>query len=385
MRWPRTVVALGLTSFFTDVSSELVFSVMPAFLASLGAGPAFLGLLEGVADATAAVLKYQSGRWSDLAPGKKPLILLGYGLSSATRPVRAVVSAPLHVFVLRVVDRVGKGLRTSPRDALLAGAVPESERARAFGFHQAMDHAGAVVGPLLGAGLLAFGLELPVIFLMTALPGVLAVGSVALIRETPGEVAGARPSAAEPLSPALRGLLACGALFALGAATDGFVLLRASALGTPLWAVPLLWTVLNGSKMTFAALGGRWGDRFERHRVLLGAWMVFVLVMLGFGASATAWHVWALALVAGAWQGLSEPVLKAMVAQLAPRGGTGRAFGWLNGLKGAMAVPAGVGFGLLWQQVSASSAFFASAGIGLFACVALVAWAGRHLERARVG
>jgi MFS family permease len=385
MKWPRTVLALGFTSFFTDVSSELVFSVMPAFLASLGAGPAFLGLLEGVADATAAVLKYVSGRWSDGALRKKPLILIGYGLSSATRPFLAIVSAPLHVFALRVVDRVGKGLRTSPRDALLAGAVPESERARAFGFHQAMDHAGAVVGPLLGAGLLAVGLELPAIFLLTAVPGVLAVGSVAVIREVPEHAAGAHRSTTDPLSPALRGLLGCAGLFALGAATDGFVLLRASGLGTPLWAVPLLWTVLHLSKMTFAALGGRWGDRFARHRVLLSAWLVFVVVMIGFGAATAAWHIWALAIVAGAWQGLSEPVLKAMVAQRAPAGGTGRAFGWLNGLKGAMAVPAGVGFGVLWQQVSASAAFFTSAGLGLVACIALVVWARRHLEQAKAG
>jgi MFS family permease len=376
-RLPRTVLALAATSFFTDVGSELVFSLMPLFLPAIGAGPAFLGALEGVADATAALLKYLSGGWADRRRTKRPLVLLGYTLSSATRPVLTLVTLPWHVFALRVVDRVGKGVRTSPRDALLAQAVEPAQAARAFGFHQAMDHAGAVMGPLLGAALLAFGLDLRTIFLVTLVPGLLSIASVLLIREAPVEVA-APGAASEPLGAPVKGLIACITVFSLGAATDGFILLRAAALGTTTALVPVLWTLLHVSKMVWASLGGRWGDRVDRGRLLTAAWLIFVVVMVGFAAATEAWHVWAVAAVAGAWQGLAEPVQKALVASLAPARAKGRTFGVLNGLKGAAAIPAGLGFGLLWERVSAATAFSASAGVGVVAVLLLGRWRARQ-------
>lgn len=377
---PRTVLALAATSFFTDVGSELVFSLMPLFLPALGAGPAFLGALEGFADATAALLKYLSGGWSDRLPTKKPLVLLGYALSSATRPVLTVVALPWHVFALRVVDRVGKGVRTSPRDALLAQAVEPAHAARAFGFHQAMDHAGAVVGPLLGAALLAWGVDLRTIFLVTLVPGAASIISLLAIREAPSPVA-TGSAAAAPLPAPLRGLIVCIGVFSLGAATDGFILLRASALGTPMALVPVLWTLLHVSKMVWAWLGGRWGDRVDRATLLQAAWGLFVAAMLGFAASTEGWHVWLVALVAGAWQGIAEPVQKALVSALAGPQAKGRTFGVLNGLKGAAAIPAGLGFGVLWEQVSARSAFVASAGVGAVAVLLLSRWRSAQRQR----
>ncbi len=374
---PRTVLALAATSFFTDVGSELVFSLMPLLLPAIGAGPAFLGLLEGFADATAALLKYLTGAWSDRLPKKRGIVLLGYSLSSLTRPVLMAATAPWHVFSLRIIDRVGKGIRTSPRDTLLAQSVEPSQAARAFGFHQAMDHAGAVVGPLLGAGLLAFGVDLRMVFLVALVPGLLSVASLFFIRETPTAVSSTSALKA-PLSPELRSLLLPITLFSLGVATDGFVLLRAAALGTPAALVPVLWTVLHLSKMTWAWLGGRMGDRFDRATLLQGAWAVFVAVMVAYGLSTQAWHVWVIAVVAGAWQGIAEPVQKAMVAALAAPESKGRTFGVLNGLKGAAAIPAGLGFGVLWEQVSPGAAFFASALMGAMGSTLLFGWRRRR-------
>ncbi len=374
---PRTVLALAATSFFTDVGSELVFSVMPLLLPAIGAGPAFLGLLEGFADATAALLKYLTGAWSDRLPKKRGIVLLGYSLSSLTRPVLMAATAPWHVFSLRIIDRVGKGIRTSPRDTLLAQSVEPSQAARAFGFHQAMDHAGAVVGPLLGAALLAFGVDLRMVFLVALVPGLLSVASLFFIRETPTAVP-SKSALKAPLSPELRSLLVPITLFSLGVATDGFVLLRAAALGTPTALVPVLWTVLHLSKMTWAWLGGRMGDRFDRATLLQGAWAVFVAVMVAYGLSTQAWHVWVIAVVAGAWQGIAEPVQKAMVAALAAPESKGRTFGVLNGLKGAAAIPAGLGFGVLWEQVSPGAAFFASALMGAMGSTLLFGWRRRR-------
>lgn len=374
---PRTVLALAATSFFTDVGSELVFSVMPLLLPAIGAGPAFLGLLEGFADATAALLKYLSGAWSDRLPTKRGIVLFGYSLSSLTRPVLMIASAPWHVFSLRIVDRVGKGIRTSPRDTLLAQAVDPSQSARAFGFHQAMDHAGAVVGPLLGAGLLAFGVELRMVFLVALVPGLLSVASLFFIRETPASVA-SKSARTSPLSPELRSLLVPITVFSLGVATDGFVLLRAAALGTPAALVPVLWTLLHVSKMTWAWLGGRLGDRLDRAKLLQVAWALFVVVMLGYGLSTQSWHVWLIAAVAGAWQGIAEPVQKALVGALASSESKGRTFGVLNGLKGAAAIPAGLGFGVLWEQVSPGAAFFASALMGAMGSTLLFGWRRRR-------
>lgn len=374
---PRTVLALAATSFFTDVGSELVFSLMPLLLPAIGAGPAFLGLLEGFADATAALLKYLTGAWSDRLPKRRGIVLLGYSLSSLTRPVLMAATAPWHVFSLRIIDRVGKGIRTSPRDTLLAQSVEPSQAARAFGFHQAMDHAGAVVGPLLGAGLLAFGVDLRMVFLVALVPGLLSVASLFFIRETPTAVP-SKSALKAPLSPELRSLLVPITLFSLGVGTDGFVLLRAAALGTPTALVPVLWTVLHLSKMTWAWLGGRMGDRFDRATLLQGAWAVFVAVMVAYGLSTQAWHVWVIAVVAGAWQGIAEPVQKAMVAALAAPESKGRTFGVLNGLKGAAAIPAGLGFGVLWEQVSPGAAFFASALMGAMGSTLLFGWRRRR-------
>ncbi|MFZ5446735.1 MAG: MFS transporter [Myxococcota bacterium] len=375
-RLPLTVLALGLTSFFTDVASEAVFPLLPAFLATLGAGPVFLGLLEGVADAVSAFLKYQSGRWADRG-GKKGFVLAGYGLATAVRPLLALAAAPWHVLTIRVVDRVGKGLRSAPRDAILAGAVSAEESGRAFGFHRAMDHAGAVVGPLLATTLLWLGLEVRTVFALTLVPGLLSVASLFVVKEPEQRGADGAPPDDAPLPPRLKELLVILGFFALANSSDAFLLVRASELGVPTAWLPTAWLVLHVSKMIWSARGGAWSDSVPRHRLILAGWAVYAVSYGLFAVATAAWQAWVLLAVYGAFAGLTEPVEKALIKELVPKTQHGRAFGAYHGTLGALAIPAGLLTGFLWQRFGAPVALGVGALVAGLAAVWLVRWVRR--------
>ena len=377
VRLPATVIALGVTSFFTDVASEAVFPLLPGFLALLGAGPTFLGLIEGLADAVSAWLKYQSGRWADRG-AKKGFVLAGYALATTVRPLLALATAPWHVLAIRVTDRVGKGVRSAPRDALIAGAVPAEESGRAFGFHAAMDHAGAVVGPLLATGLLLLGVQVRTVFALTLIPGLLAVASVLVVKEPEA----ARPSSAQrahhdatPLPKKLRSLFVIIGFFALGNSSDAFLLLRAGELGVKTALLPMAWLLLNVSKMFWASRGGAWSDRMARHRLILAGWAVYALSYGLFAVASEPWHAWALLGFYGAFAGLTEPVEKALVKELAPKELHGRAFGVYHGVIGATAIPSGLLTGLLWQQFGPAAALGTGAAVAAISAVWLISWA----------
>jgi MFS family permease len=391
-RLPFTVVALGITSFFTDVGSEMIFPLLPLFMTSLGAAPAFLGLVEGGADFVSSMLKLGSGYLADRMPRKKPLVLLGYGLAGVARPLMALAAVPWHVLAVRVTDRVGKGIRTAPRDALISGAVSKDQAGRAFGLHRAMDHAGAVLGPLVATGLLAFGWTLREVFLATVVPGALALFALILIREHPRPApdagapashsgAAAPPSAAAapapPLPRAFVQYLVVVGLFALGNASDAFLLLRARDLGVPEALVPTLWTVLHVSKLGCTYWGGMLADRHPRTRLIAIGWGVFALAYFGLAYATTAWHAWALFVFYGLFYGLTEPTERALVKDLAPASAQGRAFGLYNFVLGIAAVPAGLLMGFVWQTASPRAALLVGAGIGLLSCVLLLVQAPR--------
>ncbi len=380
---PAAVIALGVTSFFSDVGSEMIFPLLPVFVASLGASPAFLGLVEGLADATSSVLKLASGYVADRARTKKPLkplVLLGYGVAAVVRPLVALATAPWHVLAVRVTDRIGKGIRTSPRDVLIANAVPAAESGRAFGFHRAMDHAGAVVGPLVATALLALGCPLRWVFALAVVPGVLSTLMVATVREeaVPTDASATREAAhaAIPsrLPVALRSYLAILALFSLGNSSDAFLLLRARDLGVPIALLPLLWTAFHLSKVISSYFGGDLSDRVARPRLIVLGWGVYAATYLAFGIANSAWQVWLLFVVYGAYYGLTEPVEKALVRDLAPEEVRGRAYGFYNFVIGATAVPAGLLTGFLWQAVSPRAALTTGAGIAAASSFALMAW-----------
>lgn len=377
-RLPATVIALGVTSFFTDVASEMVFPLLPAFLATLGAGPTFLGLLEGVADAVAAAIKYRAGAWSD-GRSRKGFVLVGYGLAHAVRPLLALAGAAWHVLALRVVDRIGKGLRSAPRDALISAAVPPEQAGRAFGFHRAMDHAGAVVGPLLATGLLAAGLEVRTVFALTIVPGLVAVASVLLVKEPslPPAAASSVATPRVPLPGRLRQLLAIVGLFALANASDAFLLVRASEVGVPTAWIPTVWLVLHVSKMAWSARAGEWSDRHPPARLIGLGWLLYVACYLVLAATTAPWLAIVTIALYGAVAGLTEPAEKKLIRLLAPADAQGRAFGAYHGVVGAAAIPAGLLTGLLWERLGAPVALGTSAALALVAAALLWSWERR--------
>jgi MFS family permease len=385
-RLPLAVVLLGFTSLFTDVGTEMIFPLLPVFLTeTLRAGPAYLGLVEGAADTVSSLLKLVSGVVADRVARRKPLVLFGYALASATRPFVALATRPWHVLAVRVTDRVGKGIRSSPRDALIADAAGDRV-GRAFGFHQAMDNAGAVVGPLLATELLALHQSIRNVFWIAVIPGAIATILVALVREPPRARPPSRPSSPTPptatapsvLTPTLTRYLAILALFSLGNSSDAFLLLRARSLGLSTVEIPVLWSVFNLSKVVWAYLGGDAADRIPRARLIASGWLVYGLVYLGLGRASASWHVWALFVVYGVFYGLTEPVEKALVRDLVPAEQRGRAYGAYNFVVGITALPAGLLTGALWHAFGPAVALEVGAALAVVAGVLLLGWDARR-------
>lgn len=375
---PRTVKTLGAVSLLTDVSSEMIYPLLPAFLTGpLKAGPAFLGLVEGVAEAVASALKIVSGRLSDRLPRRKPLVVAGYALSSFVRPLMAVATAPWHVLVVRVADRVGKGTRGAPRDALVAEVTPASERGRAYGFHRAMDHAGALLGPLVAAALLWAGLELRTVFALAAVPALLSLAFLVTgVRESarPAAVAELESGAASrvALPPAFRRYLGVLAVFTLGNSSDAFLILRAQEAGVGLAAIPLLWAFHHLVKSAASTWGGSLSDRAGRRSAILLGWAVYALAYAGFGLASRPFEVWGLFGMYGLYHALSEGAERALVADLAGTAARGRAFGLYHAVTGAMLLPASLLTGMLWQRFGAGTALLVGAGLAALAGAALL-------------
>lgn len=377
----RNVVILGLVSLLNDGASEMIYPLLPAFLtAVLGAGPAALGIIEGIAEATASLLKLYSGYLSDRVKKRKGWIVAGYSLSNIIRPLIAFSTTWLQVLALRFSDRVGKGLRTSPRDAIIADSTAVEFRGTAYGFHRAMDHAGAIVGPLAATALLyLFHDDLKTIFLLSFIPGLLAVGMLLFgLREKQAEGRASRPAAFDIRSAwaempgSFRKYLVILLLFTLGNSTDAFLLLRAQQLGVAVTLLPAIWVVLHLVKMSFSVPGGIISDRIGRRKVIVTGWIIYAAVYAAFGAADREWHAWALFAVYGIYFGLTEGVEKALVADFAPAHLRGSAFGLYHLVVGVGALPASLLFGLVWQKAGAAAAFAMGAGLALTASVLLV-------------
>ncbi|MHB1094374.1 MFS transporter [Thiobacillus sp.] len=379
---PRTVWLLGLVSLFNDSTSELVYPLVPLFLASvLMAGPKALGLIEGIAEATASLLKLFSGVLMDRRGHAKGWVAGGYGLAAFSRPLFYLAASWPMVLVLRFADRVGKGLRTSPRDALLANSVGDDRRGLAFGVHRAMDNAGAVIGPLLAAWLLARGMALREVFLWSIVPGIVTVALAFAIKEPPAATHVTRKPFSWRLAgfpPAFRRYLVVLALFTLGNSSNMFLLLRAKELGLPDYQVPLLWALTSAVAMTFSTPLAALSDRLGRTRLILAGWVVYGLFYLGLGLNG--FHtllLWPLFAFYGLFLAATEGAEKALVADLAPQDRLGTAYGWFNLTAGVMLLPASLIFGLIYQQAGALAAFAFSATCALLAAILLPLWALR--------
>ncbi|QXE89163.1 MFS transporter [Geomonas subterranea] len=370
------VLVLGLVSFFTDVSSEMIYPLLPLFLTGqLGAGPAFLGAIEGVAESTASLLKLLSGIVSDRVRRRKRLVLIGYSISSLMRPLIGSAASPLAVLLIRTGDRVGKGIRTSPRDALIADSVEPSLRGKAYGFHRSMDHAGALVGPLVATFLLAyFVTDLRYLFWLAGIPGLVAVllivWKVNETGHTPLPKTGLQLVALPP--GRLRRYLLILFLFTLGNSSDAFLLLKAGAVGTPSYRLPLLWAFFHLVKMLSSMPFGALSDRIGRRSVIVAGWCVYAVSYLGFGLARSEWQIWLLFAVYGLFFGLTEGAEKAYLADMAESGQRGSAFGWYNFAVGVGALPASLIFGGIWQYEGNVAPFIFGASLAGVAAAALL-------------
>lgn len=361
----------------------MIYPLLPLFLSTtLGASASFIGVIEGAAESAASLLKLVSGWWSDRMRRRKPLVVAGYALASAARPLIGVAQSASQVLLLRVTDRVGKGIRTAPRDALIAESVDPTIRGRAYGFQRALDHAGAVVGPVVAFLLLReLGLSLRAVFLLAGIPAVLAVAVLVLaVRERPVADPPPAPGPSAP-APPRRGssidrrfwlFLGAVLLFTLGNSTDAFLLLRATDLGIPVAWVPLLWAYLHVVKSATATFGGGLSDRFGRKPLLLSGWLLYAAVYAAFAFATSAWHVWALFGAYGLFFSLTEGTERALVADLVPAAGRGAAFGWFHLAVGIGALPASLLFGILWDRFGAPAAFYMGAAFALAATAVLV-------------
>lgn len=389
-RLPRNIFALSLVSLLNDVSSEIIYPLLPLFLSlTLGASPAIVGLIEGAAESVSSLLKLFAGYFSDRRGTRKAFVVLGYSLANFVRPLLAFATTWYQVLAIRLTDRVGKGIRSAPRDAMIADTVAVEERGLAFGFHRAMDHTGAVIGPLIGyllVMLFAANRNLPTardftkIFLMASIPALAAVLVVVFfVRETQRKQT---PSASVAIGPAhfsLRGFdgnfkrfLVLVALFTLSNSSDAFLLLRARDAGVSIVTIPLLWAALHVSKVLSSIFGGDLSDRLGRRRLIVSGWILYAAVYAGFAFVASAVSVWTLFLVYGIYFGLAEGAEKALVADLVRPEQRGTAYGLYNLAFGITVLPASLLMGGLWYWRGPATAFLVSAALGATAALLLL-------------
>jgi MFS family permease len=390
---------MGLVSLFTDFSSEMIFPLLPLLFTGLvGVRPAavYLGVMAGLAEPTASLLKIFSGRISDRLGRRKALVVIGYGISTVARPLMALACAGWHVVALRVSDRIGKGIRTSPRDALISDAVGPEARGLAFGFHRAMDHLGAVLGPLVAVGflylLLGRGLwkgttaaatpeemtALRWLFGLALLPGLLAMLTlIGKVREIaprpPGEAEAAGRKGWSGLPRQFYAYVGIVALFSLGNSSDLFLVFYGKTL-FPQWGLLQMigvWVLLHVAKVVYSVPGGLLSDHLGRRPVLIIGWGTYALVYLGMALVSAQWQFWALIAAYGFYYGMTEGAEKALVADFVPSDRRGTAYGIYHGAEGLAKLPASLMFGVFWYAVGATIAFGIGAALAGAAVVLL--------------
>ena len=389
---PRNIWAVSLTSFFMDISSEMVINIIPLYLSNiLGVKTNIIGLIEGVAESTASLLKVFSGWMSDKLKARKWLAVAGYSLSTLAKPFFYFASSWRWVAGVRWADRIGKGIRTGPRDALVADSIEPEQRGLAFGFHRAADTGGAMVGLLIALGLvwgaqsseLSLGLgTFRTVVLVSLIPAVLAVLSLAIgAKET--KIKGAREApkfSFKALGKRFVMFMLIVGLFDLGNSSDAFLVLRAQERGMSVIGILGMLAVFNLVYTLISTPAGSLSDRIGREKMIIGGWIVYALVYLGFGLADTIWHVWVLYILYGLYYGLAYGTSKAMVADLVPAELRGTAYGTYNAVLGIIDLPASLIAGFLWQGAGSwqgfgpSAPFLFGSGAALLAAVLMAVW-----------
>ena len=390
-RLPRNVFAISLVSLLNDASSEIIYPFLSIFLATtLSASPLAIGMIEGAAESVSSFLKLFAGYFSDRLGKRKGLVVFGYALASVSRPLLAFATTWQQALGIRITDRVGKGIRSAPRDAMIADAAEPRERGLAFGFHRAMDHAGAIIGPLLGYAILLWvatdknsptSTDYQKIFLIASVPALAAVLVAAFwVRETKAK--GTHTTELNGIKPprlSLRGMdsnfkrfLFILVLFTLSNSSDLFLLRRAQDAGVSVATIPLLWAALHGIKVLSSLIGGDLSDRLGRKTLIASGWLLYAAVYAGFAFVSSVGAVWALFLVYGIYFGLAEGAEKALVADLVRAEQRGTAYGLYNLAFSIAVFPASLLIGVVWAWAGAQTAFLVSAGLAVTAAMLLL-------------
>lgn len=377
-RIPRNVWVLGLVSLFTDISSEMIHSILPLFLVTgLGASLPMVGIIEGVAEATASILKVFSGALSDYLGHRKGLTIVGYGLSALVKPLFALATSPTWVLMARFGDRFGKGIRVAPRDALVADSTPLERRGAAYGLRQSLDTIGAFLGPLFTFGLMsASGQNYRLVFALAVIPAFVAVTLLALgIREPKPQVYPSKTIFREGFKDLGWGywsLAAVAMIFNLGNSSDAFLLLQAQHVGiSPAW-IPITLVVMNLAYSLTAYPVGKLSDQIGRFGLLISSFGLYALVYIGFAFAQASWQIWILFACYGLYLGMSQGVLLACVADQVPINLRGTAFGLINLASGFALLPASLLAGYLWQQVGVEATFLTGSFFALFSALVLM-------------
>ena len=362
----------GITSFLTDTTTKMIYAIMPLFLLSIGASKFELSLIEGVAESTASVLKALSGWWSDKIGKNKPFMVVGYAMTTIISPLFSLVTSPLQVLALRFTERVGKGIRTAPRDSLIAGSSSEKQKGRSFGFHKAMDNSGAILGPLLAFSMLnVFPGDYRKIFLLSAIPGILGVLTILFFvkeaqknkKELLGNIA------LKDFSGRYYMFLGIAFLFTLGNSTDALLLVKAHDIGIQAAFIPLVYMIFNAVSVIFAVPAGMLSDKFGRERLIIFGYLLYALIYFGFGSTNDQTTVILLFALYGLYSAATDGVQKALVADLIDNNKRGTGLGLYNSLIGITLLPASLIAGALYDKVNNVAPFYFGAVMALIAAV----------------
>ncbi|MBI4352168.1 MAG: MFS transporter [Elusimicrobia bacterium] len=382
----RNVTFLGIVSGLTDISSEMLYPIVPVFLTTvLGAPMQVVGLIEGAAECTASLLKIAGGRLSDRCGKRKPFVVAGYSLSAFSKPLLALAASWHFVLFSRLMDRVGKGLRTSARDALIAGSIEKEHWGKAFGFHRAMDTAGAALGPLAALALIHFmpagKPDYPFIFMAAFVPALLGVFVLLyFVKEAaaPARIPGAAPAARTPMSADFKSFVLLYAVFAVGNSSDVFLIMKAKHLGFSLTHIILAYTGYNIVYALLATPAGWLSDKLGKIKTMAFGFLAFAAVYLGFALADKPWMVWALFALYGFYGAFNEGIAKAVVSHLSESDNRASAMGYFQGATGLLALFASVLAGLLWDRVSPAAPFLAGAACAFISMTALLLWTGKR-------
>jgi len=378
----------GMTSFLTDTTTKMIYAVMPSFLMTLGASKTELSLIEGIAESTASLIKALSGWWSDKIGKNKPFMVIGYAFTAILCPLFSIVTSPMQVLFIRFTERIGKGIRTAPRDSLIAGSSSENKKGRSFGFHKAMDNSGAIVGPLLAFAILSvFPGDYRKVFLLSAIPGILGVLCIILFVKDAKKSNGA-------LSLKMRFkdfpvkyyiFLGIAFTFTLGNSTDALLLVKANDVGIKALFIPLVYLIFNSVSVIFAVPAGMLSDKIGRERLIIFGYLLYSIIYFSFGRTNNKITVILLFALYGLYSAATDGVQKALVSDFIDKGRRGTGLGIYNSLIGITLLPASVIAGVLYDRVGGGAPFFFGSAMALIAAILMFFFYRKYYKNAVTG